>query len=171
MAKILVVDDERFTRKVLQAQLEALDYEVHGASDFDSAMRMLTEKEPQLVLCDIRMPGRDGIALLAQMRQITEGTHVEILAASIKTPDEAIEALRAGAHHLTLPLDVIRAMGEHDLSRQTIDEFAAAIVRLIEDRTLAKRLGRAGRSTVIDEFSWEAIARRHLALFDEHLDR
>jgi transaldolase len=67
----------------------------------------------------------DGIALLAKMRQVTEGTHVEIMGASIKTPEEAVEALCAGAHHLTLPLDVIRAMGEHDLSRQTIEEFAA----------------------------------------------
>jgi mannosylfructose-phosphate synthase len=51
------------------------------------------------------------------------------------------------------------------------DEFAAAMVRLLNDRQMADRLGEAGRSTVIEEFSWEAIARRHLALFERHLGR
>jgi transaldolase len=37
--------------------------------------------------------------------------------------DEALEVLRAGAHHLTLPLELIEAMGEHALSHQAIEEF------------------------------------------------
>ncbi|MGD8698738.1 MAG: glycosyltransferase [Gemmatimonadales bacterium] len=51
------------------------------------------------------------------------------------------------------------------------DEFAAAMVRLLTDASLAERLGEAGRSAVISEFSWEAIARRHLGLFERHLIR
>ncbi len=51
------------------------------------------------------------------------------------------------------------------------NEFAAAMVRLLKDRQMADRLGEAGRSTVIEEFSWEAIARRHLALFERYLGR
>lgn len=50
------------------------------------------------------------------------------------------------------------------------DEFAAAIVRLLDDPRMAERIGKAGRATVIEEFSWEAIARRHLALFHNYLD-
>ncbi|MGD8868629.1 MAG: glycosyltransferase [Gemmatimonadales bacterium] len=87
-----------------------------------------------------------------------------------------LEAMACGTAVVASRLGGIRtviASGQNGLLVDPTDrdEFAAAIVRLIEDRTLAKRLGRAGRSTVIDEFSWEAIARRHLALFDEHLDR
>lgn len=70
----------------------------------------------------------DGLALVRQMRAVIEATHapMEILAASVKTPAEAVETVLAGAHHLTLPLSVIEAMGQHPLSDDTIIEFARA---------------------------------------------
>jgi transaldolase len=73
----------------------------------------------------------DGLALVADMRAVIDaraaGTQpLEIIAASIKTPEQAVATIRAGAHHLTLPLAVIEAMGEHELSRSTIEEFARA---------------------------------------------
>lgn len=73
----------------------------------------------------------DGLALVAEMRAVIDArardaVPLEIVAASIKTPDQAVATIRAGAHHLTLPLAVIEAMGEHDLSRATIEEFARA---------------------------------------------
>ena len=49
---------------------------------------------------------------------------IEILAASIKSPSEAVKTLLAGAPHLTLPFDVLQAMTVHELSQQTVDEFA-----------------------------------------------
>jgi len=70
----------------------------------------------------------DGLGLIRQMRAVVdaEGSGLEIAAASIKTPEEAVETILAGAHHLTLSLAVIQAMGEHPLSQQTIAEFNAA---------------------------------------------
>lgn len=70
----------------------------------------------------------DGPALVRDMRAVIDalGAPVEIVAASIKTPDEAVATLRSGAHHLTLPLSVIEAMADHPLSRQAIDDFARA---------------------------------------------
>ncbi len=68
----------------------------------------------------------DGPALVRQMRSIIDGlkSPVTILAASIKTPQEAVETIQAGAHGLTLPLDVMLAMGQHPLSDEAIAEFA-----------------------------------------------
>lgn len=68
----------------------------------------------------------DGLALIRQMRAVIDacGAAVEIIAASIKSPEEAVATLLAGAHHLTLPPDVIAAMGHHPLSERTIIEFA-----------------------------------------------
>jgi transaldolase len=68
----------------------------------------------------------DGMALVHQMRAIVDALHspVQILAASIKTPQEAVGTILAGAHGLTLPLNVMLAMGKHDLSDQSIAEFA-----------------------------------------------
>jgi transaldolase len=66
----------------------------------------------------------DGFALVQDMANVLNQTNTEILAASIKSPAEAVKTLLAGAHHLTLPFDVLQAMTVHELSQQTVDEFA-----------------------------------------------
>ncbi|MEG4210079.1 transaldolase family protein [Microcoleus sp. S13_B4] len=66
----------------------------------------------------------DGFALVRDMANVLQRTNTEILAASIKSPEEAVKTLLAGAHHLTLPFDVLQAMTLHELSQQTVDEFA-----------------------------------------------
>ena len=66
----------------------------------------------------------DGCSLVQDMADVLKKTNTEILAASIKSPEEAVKTLLAGAHHLTLPFDVLQAMAVHELSQQTVDEFA-----------------------------------------------
>jgi transaldolase len=60
------------------------------------------------------------------MSTVLEGTTCEILAASIKSPNEAVETVIAGAQHLSMPLDVIKAMVESDLTQQALEAFAAS---------------------------------------------
>ena len=66
----------------------------------------------------------DGFALVRDMASVLRGSNTEILAASVKSPAEAVATLQAGADHLTLPFDVLQAMAVHELSQQTVDEFA-----------------------------------------------
>jgi transaldolase len=66
----------------------------------------------------------DGIALVRDMASILAGSDTEILAASIKSPQEAAASLQAGAHHLTLPLSMLQAMATHEFSEKTVKEFA-----------------------------------------------
>jgi transaldolase len=65
----------------------------------------------------------DGVGLLREVVEVVRGTDTQVLAASIKTIDEAMAAVRAGAQHLTLPMSLIEAMGNHELSFQAIEEF------------------------------------------------
>jgi transaldolase len=71
----------------------------------------------------------DGPGLVREMLAIIAATDTgaELLAASIKTPAEVVETVLAGAHHLTLPLDLILALGEHPLSGQAIADFDRAM--------------------------------------------
>jgi len=55
----------------------------------------------------------DGFALVQDMADVLKKNNTEILAASIKSPSEAVKTLLAGAHHLTLPFDVLQAMKVH----------------------------------------------------------
>ena len=67
----------------------------------------------------------DGIAILRDVAAIVEGSQTKVLAASMKSPDEVAAAILAGADDVTLPLGLILAMGEHELSQQAIEDFAA----------------------------------------------
>ncbi|MDJ0737031.1 MAG: transaldolase family protein [Nostocaceae cyanobacterium] len=67
----------------------------------------------------------DGVALVTEMARVLADSSTEIMAASIKSPQEAVASVQAGAHHLTLPLAMLQAMTTHELSLQTIDEFAS----------------------------------------------
>ena len=66
----------------------------------------------------------DGFALVQDMADVLKKTNTEILAASIKSPSEAVKTLLAGAHLLTLPFDLLQAIAVHELSQQTVEEFA-----------------------------------------------
>lgn len=71
----------------------------------------------------------DGIYLVSRMREIINaaGSRTEILAASVKTTDEAVNCILAGAHHLSMPFATIMALGNHPLSDQAMNEFATFI--------------------------------------------
>jgi len=74
----------------------------------------------------------DGYALVETMRGVIEAGNypVEIIAASVKSPEEAVQTILAGAHHLTLPLAVIQAMGRHPLSEDAIAAFDIDAARI-----------------------------------------
>lgn len=68
----------------------------------------------------------DGISLVKSMADVLKGSDTQILAASIKSPEEAVAALTAGALHLTLPYDMLQKMMFHELSEQTVQDFNQA---------------------------------------------
>lgn len=65
----------------------------------------------------------DGMNLVRNCAAVLSGTDTSILAASLKTPEEAVEALVAGADHLTAPLDVLTAMMSHPSSQEAMGRF------------------------------------------------
>jgi len=66
----------------------------------------------------------DGVGLVREMAKVLNGGKTKILAASIKSPDEAVATFAAGAQVLTLPLNVLQALPYHPLSEDTLAEFA-----------------------------------------------
>ncbi len=76
----------------------------------------------------------DGLKLVREVADVLKHNGTEIIAASIKTPEEASAALSAGARHLTLPYDVLAGLGTHPLSQQTIAEFQANGVGILSQQ-------------------------------------
>ncbi|MCP4871154.1 MAG: sigma-54-dependent Fis family transcriptional regulator [Proteobacteria bacterium] len=107
MPRILIVDDEKNIRRVLQALLEADGYEVESAADGDEARATLRRSTEgfDAILTDLRMPGSDGLQLLRWARASHPDTPVVMVTAH-GTVDVAVEAMRAGAYDfITKPFD------------------------------------------------------------------
>ena len=65
----------------------------------------------------------DGLKLVSDIATVLKNSQTEIIAASVKSSEEACAALLAGAHHLTLPLHVLVRLITHPLSEQAVAEF------------------------------------------------
>jgi CheY-like chemotaxis protein len=66
---VLVIDDERTVRAVSRAILESGGHEVLEAADGTAGLALLWEQGADLVLCDLFMPGQEGLETLRQMRR------------------------------------------------------------------------------------------------------
>src|SRR5829696_10572679 len=66
---VLVVDDENGVRDLMRRWLQAGGYSVASASGADEALGVIQTFAPAVALCDIRMPGRDGLWLAQRIRQ------------------------------------------------------------------------------------------------------
>ena len=104
MAKILVVDDERNLRIVVQKEMGRQGHEVETASDGEEGWNRLEEESFDVLLCDINMPRLDGIELLRRLREKSENPPEVIMLTGQATVESAIEAMKLGAYdYLTKP--------------------------------------------------------------------
>jgi len=94
---ILVADDEAAIRESLSEVLREEKYEVVEAADGLGAIQALQERDFDLVIADLRMPGADGIEVLRRTREQAPQTLV-ILVTAYASLETAVEALRQGAH-------------------------------------------------------------------------
>ncbi|MDY6892444.1 MAG: response regulator [Chloroflexota bacterium] len=120
--EILVVDDERSIRKVLQATLSREGYPCHEASNSDQALEKLGNNSIALAILDIKMPGESGAALLPHIKSRFPDTAV-IMATAVADTRLAIYCMRQGAFDfITKPLD--------------LDELILVVERALEKRAL-----------------------------------
>ncbi|MES2190497.1 MAG: sigma 54-interacting transcriptional regulator [Pseudomonadota bacterium] len=104
-AHLLVVDDDADMLRLLTMRLNAAGYRVSTATSAEAALNQLDIERPQLVLSDVRLPGRDGLALFDDIRARHPSLPVILLTAHGTIPD-AVEATERGVFtYLTKPFD------------------------------------------------------------------
>ena len=106
-ARILLIDDNVDAGVILAMLLRLTGHEVAVALDGPSALEAFAEVRPQIVLCDIGLPGMDGYAVAARMRERGPGPMpVMIALTGYGGPKDRERALAAGFdHHLVKPAD------------------------------------------------------------------
>jgi two-component system phosphate regulon response regulator PhoB len=109
---VLVADDERSLRLLVNATIASDQYAVIEAADGDEAWRLLLEYRPAVALLDVQMPGRTGLDITRAIRSQPQlsGTHIVLLTS--KAQDADVKAgLAAGAdRYLTKPFSPLELL-------------------------------------------------------------
>ena len=93
MAKILIIDDE----PQLLARIIGLEgYDVEQAPDCTTGLRLLSQYEPDVVLCDVKLPDGNGVELVGRIKEIAPAAEVILLTAYGNIPD-GVQAIKNGA--------------------------------------------------------------------------
>jgi DNA-binding NtrC family response regulator len=121
-ANILVVDDEALIRETLAEFLGQEGFGVSVCGTGEEALRLVESQRFDLALCDVQLPGMDGMELLQQLLRLSPQTFV-LLITAYGTVESAVQAFRRGAHdYLMKPV--------------LLDEVLSKIRRLLAYRDL-----------------------------------
>jgi len=140
--RVLIVDDDEGLRESLQLVLAAEGYEASGAADAEDALVRTRDESFDIVLCDLRMPGRDGMELLPELaRRLPDATLV--LMSAYGTSDLAIEAMQRGAYdYLAKPFQpsevllTLRKAREREALRRRTELLRREVHRAVGERPI-----------------------------------
>lgn len=147
--RVLAVDDDPLSLKMLERHLIKAGHEVMVARDGDEALKVALDNSPQIVVADWMMPGLDGVALCKALRQIPDGRRIYFLLLTGKDDEtEVVQAFDAGVDdYVTKPfnprilLSRIQAGSRIvSLQRQVEKEQARQKKQLAELQVLTRKL-------------------------------
>ncbi len=105
MANVLVVDDEAGQRKIVASILKSVGHLVYEAASVDDALHQIAENRPEVVLTDLKMPGKSGLILVEEVSKYQLPPEVVVITA-FGTVETAVKAMRSGAYdYLNKPLE------------------------------------------------------------------
>ena len=96
MAKILIIDDEEQLRRLMARIIGLEGYEVAEAPDCASGMKTLRRYDPDVVLCDVKLPDGNGVEMVGRIKEAAPATEVILLTAYGNIPD-GVQAIKNGA--------------------------------------------------------------------------
>jgi len=146
MAKILLIDDERFIRTTLREILEYENYEVFEAQDGSEGLQKIRDEEFDLVLCDVKMPILDGLDVLEQVKQLDRIPQFIMISAH-GTIETAVEATKKGAFDfIPKPPDLNRLLLT---VRNALEKKHLVTETKVLKKKLSKKLTMVGESPAI----------------------
>ncbi|GAB6192971.1 sigma-54-dependent transcriptional regulator [Desulfocastanea catecholica] len=147
--QLLVVDDEAIARDNVAYILKKGGYQVFTAEDGQAAIGVLENREVDLVLTDLRMKGKDGMAVLDACKRLWPQTEV-IVVTGYASVDTAVEAIQKGAYHyLAKPVkkEEMLALVQKALEKRALRQEVIALRKQVSSTTGVTRI--LGRSLKI----------------------
>jgi len=145
---VLVIDDETGSRESMAIAIEKAGLAVRTFDDARKALEFLEENEGvRLAVCDLRMPGTDGVAFLKEVRERKYDLGV-ILVTGYGSIESAVEAMRIGADdYLTKPVDLyeLRKRVMNLIEKQQLQEEVSTLRQMLDKRYgFESIIGRSG---------------------------
>ncbi|HUI91153.1 MAG TPA: sigma-54 dependent transcriptional regulator [Chitinivibrionales bacterium] len=135
MAKILIVDDEAGQRNIMASILTSEGHTLLEAPNVDQAIGLIRDFQPQVVLTDLKMPGKSGLVLVEEIAKLEVRPEIVVITA-FGTVETAVKAMQSGAYtYLNKPLGrdelilVVRRAAEKYLLREESDQFRAELTK------------------------------------------
>src|SRR5581483_10791548 len=152
MQKILIVDDERSMRELLQLVFRRAGYQVIVAENGNDALDRIKKDVIDIVVSDVKMPDSNGIELLKQIRALSSET-VFVLMTAFATIETARQAFKLGADDfIQKPFDVeeLKIIVRNALERKQLRQENALLKRELRERNSVKNLiGRSPRMQAV----------------------
>ena len=95
--KLLLVDDEKDFIESLAERLQLRDFDVKSALNGDDAIKLVSENEFDVIILDVKMPGKSGIETLKEVKKLNQLSQV-IMLTGHATVESAIQGMKLGAH-------------------------------------------------------------------------
>jgi DNA-binding NtrC family response regulator len=160
---ILVVDDEEIVRESLASWLQEDGYQVDVAADGPAAVAKLAQRAYVALIVDLKMPGMDGLEVLARARAALPDAAVIIMTA-YATVDTAVRAMKQGAHdYLVKPFEPeeLSAMVRKITQQQTLRRENLLLRKALKRQaTLKDMVSRSPRMEAVFQLAQSA-ARSH----------
>jgi DNA-binding NtrC family response regulator len=139
---ILIVDDESSQRQILAGFLKQKGYGILEAASADKAIELVRKSIIDVILTDYKMPDKNGLELLKEVRRINPETAV-VMVTAFGTIEDAVRAMKEGAYdYLTKPID--------------LDELDLLVKRIIERQQLISE-NRLLKEQLKDKYSFTGV--------------
>jgi DNA-binding NtrC family response regulator len=143
-SRLLIVDDDPGLRRSLSLLLDAEGYAVRAEGDPHRALELALSEAFDLILCDVRMPGIDGLEFLRRYRA-ADGSALLVMMSAYGSEESAIEAVKQGAYdYLPKPFRsdelvlLLRKVEERERLRGRVASLEAEVARLTEHEVVAE---------------------------------
>ena len=149
MAKILIIDDEEQLRGLLARIISLEGYDVTEAADCASGLKALRRCDPDVVLCDVKLPDGNGVDMVARIKEAAPSAEVILLTAYGNIPD-GVQAIKNGA------FDYITKGDDNN-------KILPLLSRAVEKARMQRRLARID-DTLSEQHSFDRIIGRSESL-------
>jgi DNA-binding response OmpR family regulator len=157
-ARVLVVDDERHIRELLEIGLGDEGYEVRSAPDGQVGLQMVRDWNPDAIVLDVMLPKIDGIALLPMFRKLTEAP-ILMLSAKGDVGDKVAGLSRGADDYVAKPFEMaeLRARLETALRRPRLAQPQVLRYADLEVNLETRVVTRAGKDVALSAREYDLL--------------